>query len=175
MFKTFATLGASALLMLSSAAWSHDDAHPTDAEIAHIAYTAGQIDVDAGKLALTKSQDAAVRDFATTMVRDHAAVNEQALALVKKLGVTPAANDISAGLAKQAAEQASKLSALNGDAFDRAYVANEIAYHRTVNAALRDALIPNADNAELKVLLETGLALFEEHQSHAEHLAQAIE
>jgi len=30
------------------------------------------------------------------------------------------------------------------------------------------------DNAELKSLLETGLALFQEHQKHAEHLAESV-
>ena len=67
-------------------------AGPSDAEIAHIAYTAGVIDVAAGKQALAKSHDAAVRSFAEEMVRDHQAVNDQALALVKKLNVTPADN-----------------------------------------------------------------------------------
>jgi putative membrane protein len=31
-------------------------------------------------------------------------------------------------------------------------------------------LIPDAQNGELKSLLETGLKLFKEHQQHAEHL-----
>jgi putative membrane protein len=66
------------------------------------------------------------------------------------------------------------LAKLNGAAFDRAYLQNEIAYHRTVNAALSGTLIPSARNAELKELLGTGLKLFQEHQSHAEHLAQQL-
>ena len=70
-------------------------ARPNDAQIAHIAYTAGAIDVAAGEQALKKSQDKAVRAFAETMVRDHKAVNDQALALVKKLGVTPQDNPTS--------------------------------------------------------------------------------
>jgi len=68
------------------------DIGPSDAEIAHIAYTAGRIDFDASKQALAKSQNAEVRSFASTMVRDHQAVNEKALALAKKLSVTPADN-----------------------------------------------------------------------------------
>src|SRR3546814_3534851 len=50
------------------------------------------IDVTAAKQALQKSHNPAVRAFAEEMARDHAAVNEQALALVKKLGVTPEDN-----------------------------------------------------------------------------------
>jgi putative membrane protein len=166
--------GAAALAFATGPALAHDGPHPTDAEIAHIAYTAGQLDVAAGKQALAKSKNKAVRAFAETMVRDHAAVNDQALALVKKLGVTPQANATSEALSKQAAGEAKRLDALSGAAFDKAYVANEAAYHRTVNGALAQTLIPGAHNAELKGLLETGLALFGEHQSHAEHLAREL-
>jgi len=105
------------------------------------------------------------------MVRDHAAVNEQALALVQRLHVTPEPNPTSASLTTQAADAHRRLAALEGAAFDRAYVANEVAYHRAVNDALRGTLIPSAHNAELKSLLEAGLALFGAHQEHAEQLA----
>jgi putative membrane protein len=48
---------------------------------------------------------------------------------------------------------------------------DEVAYHKTVNDALRNTLIPNAQNPELKALLQKGLTLFEDHQKHAEKLA----
>ncbi|MBI2253932.1 MAG: DUF4142 domain-containing protein [Proteobacteria bacterium] len=150
------------------------DAALTDPQIAHIAYTAGQIDIEAAQLALKKTGNADVRAFAELMARDHAAVNDQALALVKRLNVTPEENDTSAALAKQATETTARLEALSGAEFDHAYVENEVGYHRSVNDALRNALIPGAHNAELKALLETGLTLFQEHQAHAEHLADMV-
>lgn len=161
---------AAAAGLLAWAGLAPQDAAPNDAQIAHIAYTAGAIDVAAGKQALAKSKNAAVRAFAEEMVRDHNAVNDQALALVKKLGVAPQDNPTSAALSKAAADELQKLSTLSGAAFDREYVANEIAYHRTVNGALRATLIPSAQNGELKTLLEAGLKLFSEHQAHAEML-----
>ncbi|HEY8586752.1 MAG TPA: DUF4142 domain-containing protein [Rhodanobacter sp.] len=145
-----------------------------DAQIAHIAYTAGAIDVTAAKQALQKSSNAEVRAFAEGMARDHAAVNEQALALVKKLGVTPQDNATSQSLADGAAAEQKRLAALSGSEYDKAYAANEVAFHKAVNAALSDTLIPAAQNAELKSLLETGLKLFQSHQMHAEHLAQSL-
>lgn len=174
MIGRFIFLGASTSLMLASAAVAQDSSGPTDAQIAHIAYTAGQLDLSAGEQALAKSSNAAVRAFAQTMVRDHKAVNDQALALVTKLGVAPEDNATSKALAKGAAEKSRELGGLAGADFDRAYVANEVAFHRTVNEALAGTLIPEADNPELKALLETGLALFREHQKHAEHLAQDL-
>jgi putative membrane protein len=150
------------------------DSGPSDAQIAHIAYTAGALDVAAAKQALAKSQNAEVRSFAEVMVRDHEAVNVQALALVKKLGVTPEDNATSAALSKQAAETHDRLDKLSGAEFDQAYAKNEAAFHQTVNGALKTTLIPSADNAELKSLLETGLTLFGEHQAHAEQLAAKL-
>jgi putative membrane protein len=147
---------------------------PTDPQIAHIAYTAGTIDVEAARQALTHSKDKAVRAFAEEMIRDHEAVNKQALALVQKLHVTPEANPTSASLTQAAAATHARLEGLKGSAFDRAYAENEVKYHQTVNDALEKTLIPSADNAELKSLLQTGLTLFREHQMHAEHLAASL-
>ena len=149
----------------------HADTGPSDAEIAHIAYTAGALDVAAAKQALAQSHNKNVRAFAEELVRDHDAVNEKALALVIKLGVKPEDTATSAALSKQAAETHVRLDKLSGAAFDQAYAKNEVAFHQTVNGALKDTLIPSADNGELKSLLETGLTLFTEHQHHAEHLA----
>jgi putative membrane protein len=162
------------LLAPAGMAMAHDGPHLNDAQIAHIAYTAGQIDVVAGNQALAKSSNPAVRTFAEEMVRDHTAVNDQALALVKKLGVTPEANATSTSLSEAADKKVRQLDALSGTAFDKAYVANEIAFHQTVNGALSSTLIPAAHNAELKSLLETGLTLFQEHLAHAEHLAGEV-
>lgn len=147
---------------------------PTDPQIAHIAYTAGLIDIETAKLAVEKSKTKAVAEFANGMIRDHEAVNVEALDLVKKLNVTPKDNDTSKALTQAAAEKRSELAALDGAAFDKAYIENEIAYHKRVNGALETLLIPSAENAELKSLLETGLKLFQGHQAHAEQVATGL-
>jgi putative membrane protein len=166
-------IAAIAVLCLgTSGAFSQNAGKPTDPQIAHIAYTAGQIDIEAAQQALSKSQNKEVRDFANDMERDHKAVNEKALALVKKLNVTPQDNDTSKALSKQAADKRAELAKLNGAAFDKAYIDNEVAYHKTVNGALQNTLIPSASNPELKDLLTTGLKIFQGHQQHAERLLQ---
>lgn len=154
---------------------AHAADKPTDPQIAHIAYTAGDLDIKAARLALEKSKNKNVRAFANDMVRDHSAVNEKALALVKKLNVTPEDNPTSQGLVKQAEEKRSELSKLSGHSFDKAYVDNEVAYHKTVNQALKETLIPSATNAELKSFLETGLKIFEGHEQHAKHMATTFQ
>ena len=159
-----------AIGLLSGAAFAQG-AKPTDPQIAHIAYTAGQIDIAAAKQALSKASNKDVKTFAQDMVRDHEAVNKQALDLVKKLNVTPEDNDTSKTLSKNAADKLAELAKLNGAAFDKAYIANEVAYHKAVDSALETTLIPSANNPELKSLLQTGLKIFEGHEQHAEHVA----
>jgi len=163
-----------AICILSGAALAQGAAKPTDPQIAHIAYTAGQLDIEAAKQALSKSTNANVRAFADDMVRDHTAVNDKALGLVKKLNVTPEDNATSRALTKQEDDKRAELSKLNGTDFDKAYIANEVAYHKTVNGALETTLIPSANNPELKSLLQTGLKIFEGHQQHAEQVAASL-
>ena len=174
MYRHIAVAAAILSVLTAGKLMADPAAKPTDPQIAHIAYTAGQLDIEAGKQALDKSQNKDVRAFAQRMVGDHTSVNDQALALVKKLNVTPEDNPTSQSLTKQADAKRQELAKLNGADFDKAYVDNEVAYHKTVNAALSSTLIPDAQNAELKALLQSGLTLFQAHQKHAEQLAQQL-
>ncbi|MEH2504518.1 MULTISPECIES: DUF4142 domain-containing protein [unclassified Bradyrhizobium] len=165
---------AIAALSLLGSAVVAQGAKPTDPQIAHIAYTAGVIDINAAKQAIAKASNKDVKAFAQDMVRDHEAVNKQALDLVKKLKVTPEDNDTSKTLSKQATEKLAELDKLKGAEYDKAYLANEVAYHKNVNSALEAQLIPSASNAELKSLLQTGLRIFQGHQQHAEQVAAKL-
>ena len=123
-------------------------AKPTDPQIAHIAYTADQLDIEAAKQALQKSKNPQVIAFANQMVGDHASVNNQALGLVKKLNVTPQNNPTNRTLTKQADATRNKLASLDGAAFDKAYVDDEVAYHKTVNTALSGTLMLDAQKIQ---------------------------
>jgi putative membrane protein len=174
MFRFGTSLFVSILCFAGMSTMAQSAGQPTDPQIAHIAYTAGQLDIAGAKQAISISKNKAVRAFAEDMVRDHTAVNRQALDLVHKLKVTPENNDTSRALTKQATDKRAELSKLKGAEFDKAYIANEVAYHTTVNGALESTLIPSASNPELKGLLQTGLKLFQGHQQHAEQVAAEL-
>jgi len=129
-------------------------AAPTDAQIAHVVVTANSIDSAAGAMAKSKGTAKAVKDFGQTMMTDHGGVNKQAVALATKLNLTPEDNDISKGLKTGADQSSTALQAATGAAFDSAYIAHEVDYHQAVLDALDKTLIPNAQNADLKALLE---------------------
>ena len=143
---------------------------PSDPQIAHIVVTANQIDIDAGKLAKSKSKNKEVQGFAQQMITDHTAVNKQAGALAKKLGVKPEDNDTSKALNKGAQDNTAKLKTLSGAAFDKEYVDHEVAYHQQVLDAIDKVLVPSAQNAELKGLIEKVRPAIAAHLEHAKHI-----
>jgi len=147
---------------------------PTDAQIAMIVVVADTVDVDYGKLAVKKTSNQAVKEFAETMVRDHTAVNDKAIVLAKKLGVTPEASETSKSLKSNGAKELAKLKTLTGAEFDKAYVNNEVSYHEAVISLLDKTLIPNTKNAELKSLLESGRPIFAAHLEHAKTLQASL-
>lgn len=155
-------LGALALSVPAAAA----DA-PSDAQILGIVLAADQIDIDYGRIALSKSKDKAVREFAQRMVTDHSAVQKSVIELAGKLGVRGEDSPTSQGLKTGAAGITTKLKSLKGKEFDKFYIDNEVSYHKTVTDAVDTVLIPSAQNAELKSALQGAQPLFLKHLEHA--------
>jgi putative membrane protein len=147
---------------------------PTDAQIAAIVVTANQVDIDAGKLAASKSSTKEVKEFAERMVTDHTGVNKAATELVTKLKVKPEQNPTSTSLKKSGDDTLKRLQGLNGAAFDKAYVDNEVTYHQSVLDAVDKTLIPSAKNEELKALLVKVRPAFVAHLEHAKHLQGSL-
>ena len=146
----------------------------TDPEVAHVAVTANSIDIEAGKLALARTHNESVRQFATTMVTDHTAVNQQAAALAARLKVTPTDNAVSQSLQTGAADARKNMERLNGAAFDRAYMDREVEYHQAVLDALDGLLIPTSENADLKQLLTDVRPAIATHLDHAKRVRNSL-
>ncbi len=146
----------------------------SDAEVASVAVTANQIDIEYAEIAQLKSKNSEVLNFAKTMANDHKAVIEQAVALAGKLKVTPQTNKLTKQLLADAGKTKKMLKSKKGIAFDKAYIDNEVAYHKAVIGAVESVLIPETDNAELKQLLQKVLPALKTHLSHAEMLQKNL-
>jgi putative membrane protein len=149
-------------------------AGPNDAQIASIVVTANQVDIDAGKLAETKGSTKEVKAFGKQMVTDHSGVNQQAVALVTKLKVTPEDNPTSQSLKAGGVANVKTLQGLQGAAFDKAYVDHEVAYHQQVLDAIDKTLVPNAKNEELKALIVKVRPAFVAHLEHAKMIQASL-
>lgn len=150
------------------------DGPPNDAQIAAIVVAANSVDIDAGKLAASKATNQEVKEFGQRMVTDHTGVNKQAVALVKKLNVTPEESDVSKSLKKDGAATLKKLNGLKGEEFDKAYVNNEVTYHEAVLDMIDKTLLPNAKNAELKALVEKVRPAIDAHLQHAKKIQSSM-
>jgi putative membrane protein len=169
--KIAVALAASLFLITASA---QDKGGPSDPQIAGIVVAADEIDIDAGKLAKSRTTNKQVSEFAQLMITDHTAVNKQASALVKKLGVKPEDSPTSQSLKTGAAENTKNLKGLKGAAFDKAYVDHEVAYHQQVLDAIDKVLIPSARNAELKDLITKVRPAIAAHLDHAKMIQSSL-
>ena len=167
----FAVLSAFAIVcgaMLCMPALAQKNAKLSDAEIASVAVTANQIDIEYAQIAQKKSKSADVLKFAETMAKDHQSVIDQAVVLAKKLGVTPKDNATTKSFLEGAVKTKAMLNSKKGNAFNKAYIDNEVAYHKAAINEVENVLIPDATNSELKSLLQSALPLFKTHLAHAE-------
>ena len=122
-------------------------------------------EIETGKLALSKSQNADVKAFAQQMVDDHTKALADVTALAQNKGVTlPTEPD-----AKHKA-LAAKLGKLNGAAFDKAYLAQAgVDDHSKVSAALKK-FEAKAKDQDVKALAAKMSPTVEQHLHHATEL-----
>jgi putative membrane protein len=145
-----------------------------DLEIAHVAYTADNIDIRYANIALKRSTNPDIHAFAETMIRDHTAVNKLALGLLDKLGASAQDNFLSQTLNTNSVTIVTKLESLSGKEFDQYYAVNELTYHKAVNDLVENSFIPNIENAEVKELFEAGLGIFKGHEGHARMMVENL-
>ena len=168
--------GALALITTLSAVNGHaqNPAKLSDPEIASVAVVANQNDIDFATVAKQKSKNAEILNFAKTMANDHQAVIDQAVAVVTKLKVTPKDNELSKSLTTNAADTKKMLLATPAESFDKAYIDNEVAYHKAVISTVETVLIPQAANGELKALLQQVVPTLKAHLEHAEMVQKTV-
>lgn len=162
------------IILFTTFSYSQQNPTLTDPEVASVAVVANNIDISYAEIALKRSKNKEVREFANRMVTDHNAIIQQAVNLVTRLSVTPKDNAVSKSLLETNKKVKKELKKVNKKEFDKLYIDNEIAYHKAVIAAVKGLLIPESDNKELKELLKTALPAFEAHLGHAEMIQKKL-
>lgn len=146
----------------------------TDPQIAAIVVAANNADIEAGRVAASKSSNAKVKEFAQRMITDHGGVNKSAVELVTKLGVTPEENPASQQQKAAGEQNIASLQGKTGAEFDRAYMAYEVTYHENLLKAIDETLLPSVQNAELKALLDQTRPAVVSHLEHARTLQASL-
>jgi putative membrane protein len=119
---------------------------------------ANMAEIEAGKLALSKSEDAAVKTFAQQMIDDHTKALNEVTTLAQAKGLS-LPSDLDAEHKKMAAE----LGKLKGAAFDKRYMAKAgVADHKKVHAKLKKDEAA-AKDPDVKALATKMLPTVEQH------------
>lgn len=145
----------------------------TDPNIVYILDNANMLDSAAGAVAATKGTAADVRDFGKRMMRDHHSLRKQGQDLATKLKVTPAAPPNDDSKAQFDKTMAMLNGAAKGKDFDKAYIDNEVEYHKSVLQTATSAMAA-AQNAELKNLIQKAAPLIQAHLNEAEGIQKKM-
>jgi putative membrane protein len=117
----------------------------------------GMAEVELGRLAQTKAQNAEVKKFAQMMVQDHSNSNTELKQLAGKKNVS-----LPTELNAEYKSMKEKLSGMSGAGFDREYMAGQVADHeKTVNLFQTQA--DNGTDADAKALAAKTLPTLKKH------------
>jgi putative membrane protein len=126
-------------------------------------------EIEAGKIALQKSQNTEVKTFAQQMIDDHTKGLQEVQSVAQSKGVTlPAEPD-----AKHKA-MASKLNGLSGDAFDRTYLRQAGVDDHKKTHALVQKVQSQAKDADVKALAAKLEPTVAQHLTHVTQLNASI-
>jgi putative membrane protein len=144
-----------------------------DPTIVAIFDAANTWDIETGALAEKKGTTKDIRDFGAMLVHDHTMVRQQGRDLAKKLGVHPTPPKDFA-MAKDHEQAMRTLRAAKGKEFDRAFLQNEVAFHKAVIDAVTQTLLPAIQNQDLKNLVTRVAPAFQAHMAAAQQKLDAL-
>jgi putative membrane protein len=137
------------------------DLSAADKRFVEKAASGGLAEVQAAQLAMQKSQDQKVKDFAQKMITDHTAINQKLATLAQQQGLT-----VPTALDEKDQDQLDKLQKLDGAKFDHAYMKDQLKDHQDM-LKLLDKEAKNSKDMDLKSLAEQTIPTIQDHLAMA--------
>jgi len=131
------------------------------------AATGGMMEVEAAKIAIQKSSNAAVKNFASLMVKDHTKANTDLGKIAKSKGLA-----LPASLPEDQMEHLSKMKALTGRPFDTHYIQMMLTDHAKTEALFGEAA--KFSNADLKNFALNTLPIIQTHHKKAIEIGTSL-
>ena len=125
---------------------------------------AGQIQM--GQLAVSKAHGRAAKQFASKMVADHTAVDQQAMTLAQSKGITADATPL-----QMQTDMLGTLNSAKPAAFDRDYLRGQVVAAQTFLKAFQDEAA-NGEDADIKAFASSTLPALQQHLVLARRLAR---
>ena len=144
----------------------NDTAQMMDKDFVKKSLQGNMAEVQLGQLALQKSNNDDVKQFAQKMVDDHTKLGDQMKQVAQQLHVKPPDSPSS----KEKAIVA-KLQALNGEEFDKAYIKEMVKDHQQDDKEFKEEA-KNSPNAGMKQLVSQDEQVISHHLEMIEQIAQ---
>ena len=156
--------GASATTNASPAAAAAPAAAMSAQEFVNNAASGGLFEVQSSQLALERSQNQAVQEFAQMMITDHTAVNEELAALAQAKGLT-----VPGEIMGPPAQHMAAVQAAEGDNFDSTYMQHQLQAHQET-IMMFQAEAQNGSDPDLRAFAEKTLPALNAHLQHAQSI-----
>lgn len=143
----------------------------TDSQIVAIYDQVNTFDIEAALLGEARAQSPDIRALARMVASDHLGVRRAANAISRSAGIALELPIARTGAAIEHDEVMANLGVKSGAEFDRAYLVQELAFHRAAYEAVRTELLPQARNPQLQAHFREVLPHFAHHIAEMEKLA----
>ena len=138
-----------------------------DKEFVKKALEGNMAEVQMGQLALQKSSDDQVKQFAQRMVDDHGKMQDQMKPVAQQMGVK-----VPDGPSKSQMKNMDKMKALSGDAFDKAYIKDMVKNHKSDDSDFK-LEAQSTQNPQLKQMVMQSDQIIESHLQQIQQIAQS--
>ena len=161
------------LIVFYGSGWTADTAKTTklsssDAAFVREAAQGGMTEVRLGKLAQSKANDEAVKDFAKKMEQDHSKANEELKKIASDKGLL-LASDVD----KKHQAKIDKLEKLSGAKFDKEFMAAMVSDHKDTIKKFETAS-EKAKDADIKTFASQTLPTLKSHLQLAESVNSKV-
>ena len=161
-------VACAAIVVSMHAANAQNAAQKLDNDFLVQAAVCENAEIEISKLAASRANSKAVKDFAEMMVKEHKASYDKLAGLLKdrKIGVV-------AGTEKETRDAISKLKELEGAAFDRAYLKQVIDNHKKA-LSMCEAQVEKGTQNDIKAHAKDCLPHVRDHLKKAEELHKTV-
>jgi putative membrane protein len=164
-------LAAWLLLVVSMTAAFAQDIN--DAQRVGVLIVASQAEVAAGQLAARRTKSRSMQVFAARIVAESRQVNQEADAMLQRLGASAQRSNVSDTITRQTRNDLSDLDDASEYDFDLAFLDREVTFLAQLVATIDD-YIRTTNNADVKVLLVRSRPAFTFHLDQARQLQFAL-
>jgi putative membrane protein len=143
-------------------------------EILQVLEAVNQGEIEQARLALAKSDNPHVEEVAERMIQEHMLSNERVASLAQEKSIDMQDSQLSEDMLTRAQEIRAELGELSGHEFDRVYLQHQIALHDHALHTVRTHLLPNADEQDVRELLNAVVRRLDLHRGEANESHAAV-